>query len=208
MLGPPGSGKGTQAERLARKRGVPRVSTGDMLRDAVQADSPLGRAARAIMDAGRLVGDDVMLGVVRERLERPDVSNGFVLDGFPRTVAQAVVLDEMLDRTWPIAVVSIEVPEAALVERIGARRICEKCGWSPEPGVTSCERCGGQLVRRKDDTVEVVRERLRVYERDTQPLIDFYQGRSGFRVVDGDQTPDAVAADLAAAVASVTGGHR
>jgi adenylate kinase len=208
MLGPPGAGKGTQAERLARKRGVPRVSTGDILRDAVQAETPLGRAARAVMDAGRLVGDDVMVGIVRERLERPDAAAGFVLDGFPRTVAQAEALDEILDREPPIAIVSIEVDDARLVERLASRRICVKCGYSPEPGVTSCGRCGGQLVRRKDDTVDVVRERLRVYERDTQPLLEFYQRRPGFRVVDGDQTPDAVAADVAAAVASIGGGPR
>ncbi|HET9267984.1 MAG TPA: adenylate kinase [Vicinamibacterales bacterium] len=205
MLGPPGAGKGTQAERLARKRNVPRISTGDILRDAVQADSPLGRAARAVMDSGRLVGDDVMVGIVRERLQRPDIAGGFVLDGFPRTVAQAHALDELLDDRNPVAIVSIEVPDATLVERLSGRRICVKCGWSPPPGVTACERCGGQLVRRKDDTVEVVRERLRIYERDTQPLLDYYHGRAGFRAVDGDQTPDAVAADIAAAVASVAG---
>ena len=205
MLGPPGAGKGTQAERLARKRNVPRISTGDILRDAVQADSPLGRAARAVMESGRLVGDDVMVGVVRERLQRPDIAGGFVLDGFPRTVAQAQALDELLDDRQPVAIVSIEVPDATLVERLGGRRICVKCGWSPPPGVTQCERCGGQLVRRKDDTVDVVRERLRIYERDTQPLLDYYHGRAGFRAVDGDQTPDAVAADIAAAVASVAG---
>jgi adenylate kinase len=205
MLGPPGAGKGTQAERLARRRSVPRISTGDILRDAVQADTPLGRTARAVMDSGRLVGDDVIVGIVRERLQRPDAAAGFILDGFPRTVAQAQALDEMLDDDDRIAIVSIEVPEATLIERLGNRRICEKCGWSPAPGVTACERCGGQLVRRKDDTVEVVRERLRIYERDTQPLLDYYHGRPGFRAVDGDQTPDAVAADLAAAVASVAG---
>jgi adenylate kinase len=205
MLGPPGAGKGTQAERLARKRNVPRISTGDILRDAVQADTPLGRAARAVMDSGRLVGDDVMVGIVRERLQRPDIAAGFVLDGFPRTVAQAHALDELLDDRNPVAIVSIEVPDATLVERLSGRRICVKCGWSPPPGVTACERCGGQLVRRKDDTVEVVRERLRIYERDTQPLLDYYHGRAGFRAVDGDQTPDAVAADIAAAVASVAG---
>jgi adenylate kinase len=205
MLGPPGAGKGTQAERLARRRNVPRISTGDILRDAVQADTVLGRAARAVMDAGRLVDDDLMVGIVSERLQRPDAAGGFVLDGFPRTVAQAQALDELLDDHDRIAIVSIEVPEAALIERLGNRRICVKCGWSPAPGVTACERCGGQLVRRKDDTVDVVRERLRIYERDTQPLLDFYHDRPGFRAVDGDQTPDAVAADLAAAVASVAG---
>ncbi len=207
MLGPPGAGKGTQAERLARRRGVPRISTGDILREAVQAETPLGRAARAIMDAGRLVGDDVMVGIVRERLERPDATAGWVLDGFPRTVAQAQAFDRMLDRTWPVAIISVEVPEHALIERLGARRICVKCGWSPPPGVTECERCGGQLVRRKDDTVDVVKERLRVYLRDTQPLLDLYHEQPGFRTVDGDQTPDAVAADIAAAVASVVGAN-
>ena len=205
MLGPPGAGKGTQSERLAQRRGVPRISTGDMLRDAVQADTPLGRAARALMDSGRLVGDGVMVGVVRDRLQRADTAGGFVLDGFPRTVAQAEALDKLLDVRDAVAIVSIEVPEATLVDRLGGRRICVKCGWSPPSGVTECERCGGQLVRRKDDTVDVVRERLRVYERDTQPLLDFYHARAGFRAVDGDQTPDAVAADIAAAVASVTG---
>ncbi len=205
MLGPPGAGMGTQAERLARRHGVPRISTGDILREAVQADTPLGRAARAVMETGRLVGDDVMLDIVRERLKRADAAAGFVLDGFPRTVAQAERLDEIVARLPPLAIVSIEVPEATLVERLASRRICVKCGWSPPPGVTACDRCGGPLVRRRDDTVEVVRERLRVYERDTQPVLDFYYARPGFRVVDGDQAPDAVAADLAAAVASVGG---
>jgi adenylate kinase len=205
MLGPPGAGKGTQAERLARKRNVPRISTGDILREAVQADTAIGRAAKAVMESGRLVGDDVMVSIVKERLQRPDVAGGFVLDGFPRTVVQAQALDEMLDSRNAVAIVSIEVPETTLVERLGGRRICVKCGWSPPPGVTECGRCGGQLVRRKDDTVDVVRERLRIYERDTQPLLEYYHGRAGFRAVDGDQTPDAVAADLAAAVASVAG---
>jgi adenylate kinase len=205
MLGPPGAGKGTQAERLARRHGVPRISTGDILREAVQSDTPLGRTARAVMETGRLVSDEVMVEIVRERLQRADAAAGFVLDGFPRTVAQAEALDGMVPRQAPVAILSIEVPEAALVDRLANRRICAKCGWSPPPGLTACERCGGPLVRRKDDTVEVVRERLRVYARDTQPLLDFYQARPGFRVVDGDQTPDAVAADIAAAVASVGG---
>ena len=208
MLGPPGAGKGTQAERLAKRHGIPRISTGDILREAVQADTAIGRAARAVMDSGRLVGDDVMVGIIEERLARVDARKGFVLDGFPRTVAQAQAFDDLVESIRTVAIVSIEAAEATLIERLASRRICVKCGWSPPPGVTVCERCGGQLVRRKDDTVDVVRERLRVYARDTQPLLDYYEGRSGFRAVDGDQTPDAVAADIAAAVASVTGGER
>lgn len=207
MLGAPGAGKGTQAERFGKNRGVPKISTGDTLREAVQAGTPLGRASKAIMDAGQLVGDDIMIGLVKDRLARPDTHAGFVLDGFPRTVAQAIALDTMVDGASRVMVVNIEVPEEALVERLTQRRICANCGWNAVPGMTSCAQCGGQLVARKDDSADIVRERLRVYARDTQPLVEFYRTRPTFRVVDGDQTPDAVAADIAAAVASASGAH-
>ena len=207
MLGAPGAGKGTQAERFGRTRGVPRISTGDILREAVQAGTPLGRASKAVMDAGQLVGDDIMIGIIGERLARQDTRNGFVLDGFPRTVAQAVTLDSLVNSGAPIVVVNIEVPEETLIERLTLRRICASCGWNAVPGLTQCAQCGGALVPRRDDNVDIVRERLRVYARDTQPLVEFYRTRPTFRLVDGDQTPDAVAADLAAAVASVMGAH-
>jgi adenylate kinase len=207
MLGAPGAGKGTQAERLGRVRGVPKISTGDTLRDAVQAGTPLGRASKAIMDAGQLIGDDIMIGIVKERLSRPDTRPGFVLDGFPRTVAQAIALDTMIDGAGPVVVVNIEVPEEVLVERLTLRRICANCGWNAVPGMKQCAQCGGPLVSRRDDSVDIVRERLRIYGRDTQPLVEFYRTRPTFRVVDGDQTPDAVAADIAAAVASAMGAH-
>ncbi len=205
MLGAPGAGKGTQAERFARNRGVPRVSTGDILREAVAAGTELGRASKAIMDSGQLIGDDIMIAIVQERLGRPDASAGFVLDGFPRTVAQADALDGILRNGPPLVVVNIEVPEETLIERLTLRRICANCGWNAVPGLNACAKCGGPLVQRRDDNVDVVRERLRVYDRDTQPLVEFYEARPTFRSVDGDQTPDAVAADLAAAVASVVG---
>jgi adenylate kinase len=207
MLGAPGAGKGTQAERFARTRGVPRISTGDILREAVQEGTELGRARKAVMDAGQLIGDDIMIAIVTERLSRPDTLPGFVLDGFPRTVAQARALDGMVNDRAPIVVVNIEMPEETLIERLTLRRICASCGWNAVPGMTACAKCGGQLVQRRDDNVEIVRERLRVYDRDTQPLVEFYQARPTFRSVEGDQTPDAVAADLAAAVASVVGGQ-
>lgn len=207
MLGAPGAGKGTQAERFARSRGVPRISTGDILREAVQAGTELGRASKAIMDAGQLIGDDIMIEIVRERLSRPDTAPGFVLDGFPRTVAQARSLDTIVTDGVPVVIVNIEMPESALIERLTLRRICANCGWNAVPGMTSCAKCGGPLVQRRDDNVEIVRERLRVYDRDTQPLVEFYESRPTFRSVEGDQTPDAVAADLAAAVASVLGGQ-
>jgi adenylate kinase len=205
MLGAPGAGKGTQAERFAKSRGIPRISTGDILREAVQAGTPLGRAARTTMEAGRLVGDDIMIGVVKERLEKKDADAGFVLDGFPRTVAQAEALDKMLDQSAPLVIVDIEVPEDVLVRRLAERRICGNCGWNATPGVDTCARCGGPLVQRSDDGEDIVRERLQVYARNTQPLVEFYHRRSTFRSVDGDQTLESVAADLSAAVASVIG---
>jgi adenylate kinase len=208
MLGAPGAGKGTQAEMFAKAKGALRISTGDILRDAVQAGTELGRVTKAVMDSGQLVGDEIMIGIARERLSRPDTRVGYVLDGFPRTVAQAAALDEMFDHTVPLVVVNIEVPEERLIERLTLRRICGSCGWNAVPGMTQCSKCGGALVQRRDDNVEVVRERLRVYARETEPLVEFYRRRPTFRVVDGDQTADAVAADLAAAVASASGAER
>jgi adenylate kinase len=208
MLGPPGAGKGTQAARFAREHSVPKISTGDILREAVQAGTPLGRQARAVMDAGRLVGDEIVIGIVAERLRQGDAADGFVLDGFPRTIAQASALDDLIDGRSPLVVVDIEVPEDALVARLSGRRVCGNCGWTAPPGMSVCGKCGGALVMRRDDNPDVVRERLRVYARDTHPLVEFYRRRPSFRSVDGDQAQDAVAADIAAAVASVVGGGR
>jgi adenylate kinase len=206
VLGPPGAGKGTQAERFARDRGLPKISTGDILREAVQAGTELGRAAKAVMDAGRLVSDEIMIGIVRERLDRSDTARGFVLDGFPRTVPQAQALDKLVGKE-SLIVLDIEVPEEALVARLSARRVCARCGWIALAEAKACAKCGGALVQRSDDGVNVVRERLRVYARDTQPLVDFYRSRPTFRSVDGDQTADAVASDIAAGVAAVSGAH-
>lgn len=206
MLGAPGAGKGTQGERFARARGVPRISTGDILREAVQAGTELGRASKTLMESGQLIGDDIMIEIIRDRLSRPDASGGFVLDGFPRTVAQALALDQILQGGSPLVIVNIEVPESVLIDRLTTRRICGSCGWNAVVGLTACARCGGGLVQRRDDNVDVVRERLRIYAHDTEPLVEFYQDRPTFRSVDGDQTPDAVGADVAAAVASVVGG--
>ena len=207
MLGPPGAGKGTQAERFAQAHHLPKISTGDILREAVRDGSELGRAAKAAMDAGRLVSDDLVLAIARERLTREDAALGFVLDGFPRTVPQAEALDKWIDAKAPLVVVDIDVPEDTLVQRLASRRICANCGWNAVSGIAACARCGGALVERSDDGEEVVRERLRVYWRSTQPLVEFYHRRPTFRSVDGDQTTDAVSADIAAAVASVTGGR-
>ncbi len=187
MLGPPGAGKGTQAERFARARQVPRISTGDVLRQARVGSPDLERRARALMDAGRLVEDDVVIGIVRDRLVQPDAARGFVLDGFPRTLVQAEALDLLLDGRQPLVVVDIEVPEDTLFERLRTRRICGKCGTPAIAALASCGSCGGPLVQRTDDELRVVRERLRVYARESQQIVEFYRRRPTFRSVDGDQ---------------------
>ena len=213
MLGAPGAGKGTQAARLAQDRGIPKISTGDILREAVQAQSELGLRARAIMDRGELVGDEVMIGIVKERLDRPDAVGGFILDGFPRTVAQAIALDGILQGRAPLIVVEIDVPEAELVQRLGARLVCASCGANaatPEGAAVAmrCERCSGPLVQRSDDSEAVVRERLEIYKGKTRPLLDYYRTRSKFRSINGAQTPDGVAAELAAAVDALEEGAK
>ena len=208
VLGPPGAGKGTQAERVARARGIPKISTGDILREAVAARSQLGLRAKSVMDRGELVGDDVMIGIVRERLDRDDAQNGFVLDGFPRTVAQAEALDGVMGGRAPLIVVDIDVPEAELVRRLASRLVCEQCGTNASPGMTACATCGGRLVQRTDDNEAVVRERLAVYRRKSQPLVEYYRRRPTFRSIDGAQPVDRVAQDLVAAVEAVGGRGR
>jgi adenylate kinase len=203
MLGAPGAGKGTQAERLARARRIPKISTGDILREAVHTGTEIGRRAKAIMDRGELVSDDVMIGIVRERLDRADAAAGFVLDGFPRTVAQARALDDLMDRlgSGPLIVVDVAVPEPELVKRLAGRRICSKCGTNaPSLDATACGKCGGRLVQRADDDQGVVLERLRVYQQSTKPVLEYYRGRPTFRVVNGAQAPERVASELNALI--------
>jgi adenylate kinase len=208
MLGPPGAGKGTQAKRLAAARAVPHISTGDMLREAVAAGTEIGLRAKAVMEQGGLVSDEIIIGVVRERLARPDAQAGFLLDGFPRTVAQAQALDTLMAGRAPLVVIEIAVADDELVRRLTSRRVCSQCGVNadvPAPGQpvpVSCSRCGGALTQRADDREEVIRERLKVYARDTRPLVDFYRARPTFRAVDGARAPEPGGRDLAAAVDS------
>ena len=203
MLGPPGAGKGTQAERLSRTRKVPKISTGDILREAVQGSTEIGRAAKATMEAGNLVGDDIMIAIVRDRLDRDDARCGFVLDGFPRTVVQASALDTMVEGRGPVVVLDIVVPEDVLARRLSTRRICGKCGSNAAPEWTAaCGKCGGALITRVDDGIEIVRERLKVYHRQTKPLVEYYAGRPSFASIDGDRPPDVVTAAVDAAVNS------
>ena len=210
VLGPPGAGKGTQALRIARDHGVPKISTGDMLRDAVASGSPLGALVKETVARGDLVSDDLMVELVRSRLAEDDAQSGFVLDGFPRTVAQAQALDRLLTDA-PLAGVEIRVPDEELVRRVRGRRICERCGktvsaFDGDPALAQqCQSCGGRLVQRSDDSEKVVRDRLKVYWRETQPMIGFYEGRPTFRRVDGAMAPVDVYSAIAEAVASVDG---
>jgi adenylate kinase len=207
MLGPPASGKGTQAVRLAKAKGIPKISTGDILRGAAAGGSELGLRAKALMDRGELLGDEEMIGIVKERLERPDAARGYILDGFPRTVPQAQALDEM-PQGQPLVIVDLAVPHVELLHRMEGRRVCSKCGAIADPGSASrdaCAKCGGQMITRADDEDETVRQhRLDVYVRESKPLLDYYRGRPTFRSINGAQTPDRVAADLASSIDAMT----
>ncbi len=193
LLGPPGAGKGTQAKLLVDKLGIPQVSTGDMLRAAVKAGTPLGREAKQYMNRGALVPDGVIIGLVRERLQQKDCARGYILDGFPRTVAQAEALGKTLTELKASLdhVVSLEVPTEDLVLRIAGRRTCRNCGamyhvrFSPSKTDGRCDACGGETYQREDDREETVRRRLQVYIDQTAPLIDFYSARGLLRQVAG-----------------------
>jgi adenylate kinase len=193
LLGPPGAGKGTQAQRLTQTLGIPQVSTGDILRAAVAAGTPLGREAKAYMDQGALVPDGVVIGIIRERLAAPDCARGYILDGFPRTAAQAEALGETLQalETPLTAVLSITVDPEELVRRLSGRRTCGNCGaayhleTAPPRRAGLCDRCGGALLQREDDREETIRKRLAVYREQTAPLVAYYRGRGLLREVDG-----------------------
>jgi adenylate kinase len=204
LLGPPGAGKGTQARRLAARWSVPQVATGDMLREAVARGTTLGLEARRYMDTGELVPDSVIIGLVRERLAQPDGRKGFVLDGFPRTAAQAEALDQMLEAEGtPLdRVVLFQVPDEEPVARLSGRRVCRGCGrnyhltLSPSRTAGVCDHCGGELYQRTDDEEATVRRRLAVYARDTRPLVEYYRRRGLLATIAGTGSVDAVQADL------------
>ncbi|MDZ7384535.1 MAG: adenylate kinase [candidate division KSB1 bacterium] len=196
MLGAPGTGKGTQASLLATELGVAHISTGDMLREAVAQRTPLGKEVEGVMAEGKLVPDALMVRVVEERLAADDCARGFILDGFPRTVAQAEALDRLLGAKGKTVdlVVLLEVPEAEIVRRLSSRRLCATCGTvynllSDEPARTGvCPKCGGALVQRADDNEETVRERLRVYARQTEPVRKYYEKQGKLCAIQGDRS--------------------
>ena len=210
LLGAPGSGKGTQSQRLVETYKIPQVSTGDLLREAVAKKTDLGTRAKAAMDAGKLVDDSIVLGMIRERLARPDAARGFILDGFPRNIAQAEALAPLLaELGTPLdSVVLMNIDTSVLLKRLSGRRICEDCGrvfnifTSPPGSLPHCERCGDKprLIQRPDDKEEVIGKRLEVYEAQTKPLIEHYLAAGLLRVINADAEVDKVFADLTAAV--------
>lgn len=193
LLGPPGSGKGTQGDLIQEKYALPRISSGDLLRDAVQKATPLGRQAEAFMNRGELVSDSLVVNMIQERILQPDCQNGYILDGFPRTIPQAEHLDEIEPDSGEI-VLDIQVPDEVIIERLSARRICSECGTifniksHPERGDDVCTACGGRLIQRDDDKADVINNRLEVYHRQTQPLAQYYRAKNIYHTISGQGT--------------------
>lgn len=200
LLGAPGAGKGTQAELICQRLHIPAISTGNILREALKSGTELGRKAKTFMDAGNLVPDDVVIDMLKERIAQPDCKDGFILDGFPRTIPQAEALDAMgvvIDR-----VIDIEVPDEKIVTRMSGRRVCEKCGasyhlvYNPPKVEGVCDKCAGALVQRKDDNAETVRDRLTVYHNQTEPLKSYYAAQGKLFEVNGDRNVEVISADI------------
>jgi len=208
LLGAPGSGKGTQAKKLMADRHIPQVSTGDMLREAVAAGTRFGQRAKSVMESGQLVPDEVMLGIISERLTQPDCADGFILDGFPRTEQQANDLEELLDElAVPLdGAILMDVDFDILMKRLTGRRTCSVNGkllniyFSPQAELDACIAAGGELVRREDDNEETIGKRLDVYRRQTEPVVGFYKSRGKLRTIDADGSVDEVYARLTAAL--------
>lgn len=205
VFGRQGAGKGTQASRLASHYGIVHISTGDMLRAAVREGTELGVRAKEVMDAGQLVSDEIMLGLIDERLAEPDAAAGWLLDGFPRTEPQARALLDMVGENGVDVALDLEVPEDVVVERISSRRVCSECGaiystTSPPSVEGVCDRCGGKVVQRDDDTEEAIRRRLVIYNEQTEPLLVLFDGLGLLEVVDGVGDPESITERLIAII--------
>ncbi|MEA5015163.1 MAG: adenylate kinase [Candidatus Limiplasma sp.] len=204
FLGPPGAGKGTQAQIICAKLGIPQISTGDMLRAAIAAGTPTGLKAKAFMDAGELVPDEVVIALVQERVAQPDAAKGYILDGFPRTVEQAQALEKIASMD---AVINLAVKDEVLVHRISGRRCCPQCGAPYHvdllQGETTCSADGATLIQREDDKAETVLSRLKVYHQKTAPLIDYYQAKGLLKNIDGDRSLEEISAQILATLEAI-----
>ncbi|MGC9372718.1 MAG: adenylate kinase [Thermovirgaceae bacterium] len=208
FIGPPGAGKGTQAEVISREKGIAHISTGDILRKNVVEQTDLGKAAREYMDAGKLVPDDIIIGMMEKRLGEKDCRKGFILDGFPRTVPQAEALEELLGRMGILldAVILFQAPDEVVIRRLSGRRVCRSCGaifnvrWKPPGEDDRCDKCGGDLYQRDDDREDVVKNRLDVYKRQTAPLIGYYREKGLLVEVDASRESAEVVADIISSV--------
>ena len=195
LLGAPGAGKGTQAEIICQKKNIPTISTGNILREALKSGTEMGLKAKSYMESGQLVPDEILIGIIKDRLSEADCQNGFILDGFPRTLPQAQALDAMGVEIHKV--LYIQVPDQIIEERLGNRRVCEGCGATyhlinqPSSAGDLCERCGGRLAVRKDDKPETIRERLATYHQLTEPLVDYYRGQGKLCEIDGSTTIEA-----------------
>lgn len=213
LLGPPGAGKGTQSQYLIKKYGLPQISTGDMLREARKNQTELGKKAEEFMNAGKLVPDEVVIGIVGERLKKADCAKGFILDGFPRTAAQADALARLLadDGKKIDAVLNIEVPESELISRLSGRRVCENCGATyhvtiaPTKMMGTCDKCSGSVVQRKDDAEETVKNRLKVYQESTSPLIGYYKDKGLLKTLPGVGSVGAISSSIDNVLTGVSG---
>ena len=198
LLGAPGAGKGTQADIIKKTLGIPTISTGNILRAAVKNGTPTGLKAKEYMDAGRLVPDEVIIGIIQERLAKPDCANGFILDGFPRNTAQAVTLDSELSamgREIDCALL-VDVAPEVIIDRLSSRRTCRACGYTGTAADATCPKCGGEMYQRDDDKPETIKNRLDVYEKSTSPLVDYYRGQGLLKSVNGDQARETVYGDV------------
>jgi len=204
LFGAPGVGKGTQAKLISKKFNIPQISTGDMLRDAVKSQSELGQKASLLMNQGKLVPDEIILELIRERISLDDCKDGFILDGFPRTIAQADELDKLFSelKLSDVTCIEIAVPDEEIIQRLVSRRLCEKCGTdynlitNRPPEDMKCAKCGGNIIQRKDDNKETISNRLKVYLAQTAPLKEYYQQKGAFYSIDGLRSIDDVANDI------------
>ena len=204
LLGPPGSGKGTQGKELTQKLAIPHISTGDIFRAIIKGDSPLAERAKSFMNVGKLVPDELVIEIVAERLKQPDMAKGFMLDGYPRTIPQANAFAAQLGPEAEVIVINIQVPDEVIIQRISGRLSCPKCGavynkfFSPPKKEGYCDKCGTSLVQRPDDSADVVIERLKVYNNQTAPLISYYKDRGLLLNIDGNREPEIVLQDILA----------